>query len=410
MSTPNPLLSPGTSPDQIIQGLDTEAQQRQATDATKIKSGQSEISGIESELDQVQQKKQQLSDQHIGELESDIKKEDQWGGLAPQDQISRVMNQSPLFLAMSALAGGFTRSSSVTALGSMNGMMQGILKGDRQAFDDSQKQYEQQYQVMQDRIKLRDKIFAELKDAYGDSADGLLRRWQIANASIGEAQKDSTASFQFRGEMAKLEAQMQEQHERTQEMRETAAARLQVAQEKVDQTTAKQTAKEKQRIALVDSMDSQIDKIISKIQANPRTTTGAGGTVNRAYNSVKGVVTGKSDTTSTDVHSELEQLQLAAAQYDNAGGHPSQFLIKKIEDIVGGTNLGSNDANTISRLKELKGLIGGERNKAPADAPEAPAMNTAEGIASWYKSGPQTAERYAEATKMVEGLDSANSH
>ena len=160
---------------------------------------------FEQEQEADEAKRAQLRDQHIGDLQNQEQQLENFGNAAPQDQINRVMSVSPIFLALSALAGGFSRTQALTGLSAMNGMMQGVLKGDRQAFQDSQTQYENQFRVSQERSALRDQIYNELEKSYGDSESGRQRRWQIALAAIGEDEQTALASYKYREEIGKLE-------------------------------------------------------------------------------------------------------------------------------------------------------------------------------------------------------------
>jgi hypothetical protein len=350
-----------------------------------------------------------LREDRIKALQDQQKQTDAWGDASPQDHINYVMQQSPLFLAMAALAGGFQRSSSITALGSMNGMVQGILKGDRQQFEDAQTKYQQQYESMKEKWATRDKIFNELEKAYGDSAEGMQRRWQIANAAIGEDEKTSEQSLKYMGELRKLEQQQQEKQQEWQERvrhdkAEEAHMRAEedIQREKVDKGNKKEAAANAAKADLVGKIDDSIDTLIGQISSAPSPTTGVAGTVNRAWQWAKGKAGQPEDVTPTIVRSNLEQLQVLMAQYDKAGGRPSNQMITMMGSIVGGTDPLADKANTLARLRQLKQMVGVEKQSIGSEGmgPAAPAVTykSAAEVKQAYQSGAITRD---EASKIL---------
>lgn len=359
-----------------------------------IKKQRQSIADLDPQIKATEGKLASLEQQHVTELEQQQQTLDQYGGRAPQDHIQSVMQQAPLFMALSALAGGFQRSSAVTALGSMNGMMMGILKGDRQQFDDAQTRYTQELQSLQQKWATRDKIYQQLEKSYGDTEEGMLRRWQIANAAIGEDEKTANDSLKYMGELHKLQQQITDKHT---EDAETArhnraeesdkATERRIEQQRADQAGQKDAAKKKDQSDRLQSIDSTVDDIIAQIsKAKPGTTTGVGGSFDRLKQAGKNAIGLKSDTTSTDVQAQIDQLNIQLAAYDKAGGHPSAMLLKLVGDITGGKSMLSNDPNTISRLQQLKKMLAGERAHLDSDTP-APTFSSAADVKKAYTAG-----------------------
>jgi hypothetical protein len=70
---------------------------------------------------------------------------------------------------------------------------------------------------MQERWKLRDQVYASLEKAYGTTMQGNLRRWQIAEAAIGNDEKIAQDTFNNRLDIVKFENTVVDQERKRKE-------------------------------------------------------------------------------------------------------------------------------------------------------------------------------------------------
>jgi hypothetical protein len=103
-----------TPPADTIGGIPNLARHQRAADEAL-----SEVNQSESQLTN-------LAQQQASELAGREKQIDSAQSQQPPNLIGYAMKQSPILMALAALAGGHSRSFGLTALGSLNGMVQGI--------------------------------------------------------------------------------------------------------------------------------------------------------------------------------------------------------------------------------------------------------------------------------------------
>lgn len=106
-------------------------------------------------------------------------------GNTPKDRMKLVMQQSPLFLGLAALAGGQFHTGATTGLAAMNGAVKGIIEGDQLAYQDAITKYKAALQEMQMKFDLQDKEYTAAQKNFGLSAEGNQLALQFANAKLG---------------------------------------------------------------------------------------------------------------------------------------------------------------------------------------------------------------------------------
>lgn len=350
MSVPGMSESIGAIP-----GIDT--QQNAVQDRIKVDRAQiSDIAGQMKGTDEQAAKASQDRQQELSGRESQLN-----GLPTPQDNIKHVMQQSPLFMGLAALAGSAFKTGALTGLSSMNGMVKGMVSGDRLAYEDQWKEYERQVEHMKMQFELRDQIYNEIKDSFATTREGQQHAFQIANASLGIDQAESDKLYSMRHETMAMWQKAHMQFQQMKNQRDIATGHdiraVQAAEVRAGTAAGKAAGRAAEQKQLLDDAIKQADDLIAQIKAHPQ-STGLAGVVRRA-GEVLDIVPG---TAATDVRAEADNLALIVARYQKAGGRPSTFMIQKLEEITGANAAPlTNDANSISRLEQLKKLLSGER-------------------------------------------------
>lgn len=112
----------------------------------------------------------------------------------PQDHMQDLMKVAPLFMALGALGGRFSHQSGLTMLSSTNAMMQGIVKGDAQAYDQAREKYEKDYAEFKDKNNTWMDVYRAYLAGYKGRVDASVRAVAGANAAVGIADKDLVAA------------------------------------------------------------------------------------------------------------------------------------------------------------------------------------------------------------------------
>jgi hypothetical protein len=217
LRTPSPAASarpPVTDIDrqrilwQQWQQKDKEEAEARARERSNTETGIKALQGEQATLEQSAQT-------HRDEAQDLIKAQDELAKMK-NNQPKNVMKQSPLFLGMMALAGGLTKQSGATMLGAMNGMVQGLSQGNQKQFEDANAQYEQQFQMLKDKVNLIKDTYSEYLDAYGNTLQGQEAAWRIANANAGLDEKSAIASAKSKEDIFKLWETMDKNEEERQ--------------------------------------------------------------------------------------------------------------------------------------------------------------------------------------------------
>lgn len=329
---------------------------------------------------------------------------------APPTQTANPLQRMAPLLMIAALGGKAAKLDANAMLGATMGTVQGYLSGNQQAYENSVKTYDEAYKRFQERQKTQEQVFEKMREAYKGRADADQKALEAAHAVTGDERaitKDALEAQEHLQKAAQTVAKTQYEmdrgnyHDRAQIA--MAQKKAQAAQGvpkppvgyeyQIDPATRKpvrdasgqpilkpipggpaavaadkrqQSGQQQQQ--LIDRMDHQIDQITATIKANPGVTTGVPGMLTRAEQVVKGHLGMAESTAATDLKAQAEQLSVLLAQYDKSGGHPSTFLIKMVQDISGGTTPLSDDANTLSRLAQLRALLNDERTNASGTA------------------------------------------
>lgn len=105
----------------------------------------------------------------------------------PHDQINQVMTGAPWLFALTAIGGKASGMNGLAMLQGLNGMSDGLIKGDQEALDNSYKNYQSQYDKWKDRQEQQFRIYKELSSAYASANDGKLRAMEAAMKITGDA-------------------------------------------------------------------------------------------------------------------------------------------------------------------------------------------------------------------------------
>lgn len=107
--------------------------------------------------------------------------------VAPEDHMQDVMKVAPLWMALAAIGGRFGHQSGLTMITSTNAMMQGLVKGNADAYADARAKYDQQYQDFRDKQKTWIDTYKAYAAAYKGRVDADMLAVRGANAAVGLA-------------------------------------------------------------------------------------------------------------------------------------------------------------------------------------------------------------------------------
>jgi len=356
-SKPQPVKAPDFT---SLNAMGDEFKADQQGAETQLAADKAQESKFASAFDKNDAGMADVHKQRIAALQEQKKALGEYGGMSPKDNMSYVMNQAPLFLALMTLAGGSSRGHAMTALSSLNGMVQGIAKGDQAAYKEAWDKYDQKFQVMQQQWKIEDETFKELESAYGDSEQGIKRRYEIARAAAGDDQKTAQHALDKRFDIEKIKATLTQQYMKAKEAEAAsnyrADATVKSAALRATKASGKVTADQNE---LYSSMEANIDEAIKTIELH-KGTTGLAGTVRSAGETVGGALGVTKDASAHLVDQKLTQITAQAVKL--AGMRPGIKSMEEFKHVVGGQNIGSSDPNVIARLKALKKEIQRDRH------------------------------------------------
>lgn len=130
---------------------------------------------------------------------------DQFNQTPPQTTMTpQIMQSMAPLMIFTALGGAFTKQSGMTMLGAMNGMVQGINKGDEEGRERAWQQYQDTYQKWKDKVEESHRIYEEHKAALGDTvfADQAAQKFAL------QMRGDEVAQQQFRAGQINKEKQL----------------------------------------------------------------------------------------------------------------------------------------------------------------------------------------------------------
>jgi hypothetical protein len=327
-------------------------------------------------VDQSESQLTDLAQQHAGEVQG---REQQLIGMEanqPQNMIGFAMKQSPILMALSALAGGHSKTFGLTALASLNGMVQGVKAGSDQQYKDAETKYQQAVQMMQERWRLQNEVYNSLEQAYGNTLNGNIRRWTIANAAVGNDEKIAQDTFTNRMDIAKFYQTAARQDEDRQarishdkEMERIALMNAGSRAEDADTRKNKPAAggaSQAKADELARSIESNLKDTIELIKTNPG-TTGMRGKVSSALETAKGATgIGTTDSAAHRVNAKLTELKAQVAAFNKL--RPGVQSMQTFEAVVGSQGLGSSDPDVIARLEDQLKEMERDRNHGKTSA------------------------------------------
>lgn len=293
---------------------------------------------------------------------------------APQRNIGPLMQMSPWLIALSIMGGSRTKLSANNMLAATSGMINGLVSGDDQRYQDAYEKWQAEHKQFVELQKQKWDVYREMVKVYKDRIDGKERALQVAEAAVRDARKDRAdsmssylqtvrASLALRDEARKWAA-LDEQirsHKANENIKATTAA----------EKTTKTNEKAQQRQGQLKEANDLIDQLVSTLDQQKKGpglgVTGLGGMVRRGAETAANI-TGISDsTTAHDFETKLSDLQLIVAPI-LASSRTAKDQRDKIEKVARGLKPGDTTQSTRSALLSLKQQLNGLQ-----PAPEAPA-------------------------------------
>jgi hypothetical protein len=289
---------------------------------------------------------------------------------APQRNVGGLMAMSPWLIALSTFGGSRTKLSANNMLASTTGMINGLVSGDDQRYQEAYDKWQTEHKQFAEMQKQKWDIYKEMVKVYKDQIDGKQRALQVAEAAVRDARKDRADAMSsylqtIRASMA-LRDESRKWAALDEEVRSHKANEKQKAEDEAGKTaraSGKTSDKAKKHTEALSEATTQIDDLVKMLDAQATKgpglgITGMGGMVKRGLETA-GNVTGLSDeTTAHDFESKLSNLQLAVAPL-LAGSRTAKDQREKIEKVVRGLKSGDTRQSTKSALLELKKQLQG---------------------------------------------------
>lgn len=326
MSVPGDVMQQFNSPPPTLSGSPIDDVTRLSGDVQGIEQKQSDISAQEASATQ----------QTMGQLQS----------LQPPQRDHKILDTMPWLIGLVALGGKATGLHAKTMLGATNGMVQGLLQGQKDAFDKASQQYETSRQKLLDTWKMQTEYYNQIYRAYGDQANAKEQAIKVArdlsNDQWNHSYKEQLA--QQKESMDETKAWYMQQNlmtkiEQFDAKQQIAQLRLNIEQQNANTRQADATSKASLRQA-------QIDKLV-------KTSTGPAAT-----KQIDGMITdiGKQMTALKKKYSDIEAMSPEDKQkYDDLYQQMGEFEVarKKL------TPIPVNDPS------ELDGLDDGQHYLTP---------------------------------------------
>lgn len=161
----------------------------QAQDA-QIQGDEADVSSAKSYLDQ---EREQLASDRAGfnptGPEGTGGPQPTFNQPTPQDHMQDIMKIAPIWMALGAIGGRFTKQSGLTMLSSTNGMMKGLVQGNEQAYGEAREKYDKDYAEFRDKQKTWMDVYRAYMVAYKGRVDADIRAVAGANTAVGIADK-----------------------------------------------------------------------------------------------------------------------------------------------------------------------------------------------------------------------------
>lgn len=279
-----------------------------------------------------------------------------------------LMAMSPWLIILASFGGARTSLSANNMLAATTGMIDGLVKGNQDNYEQAHQRFEAERQKFADLQKQKWDVYREMVKVYKDRIDGKQRALQIAEAAVRDARKDRSdamqayyqtvrASVALRDQARKVRADAEKaRKDREDDARKRAeeAGRNARHETPAGGKAAAKTASAGEAVSNID----QLIKMLDSEQGSTLGVTGLGGRVRRGMETV-GNVTGMSEETSAhDFESKLSALQAMVAPI-LLSTRTAKDQREKLEKIVRGLHAGDTRQNTRSALVELKKQLQG---------------------------------------------------
>ena len=160
---------------------------------TVIPAEQQEKAVYESEADQARKQQELIRQQQqaqIAPLEEQLSKGFMSSGYAaapPKYNIGTLMQSAPLFMTMAAMLGSKGRLVGTAGISAINGMVNGLVKGDVMQYEAHRQEYEQHVRDWHEYAAHTQAMVAELRKTYGDRAQDYGKAEMAAMRMAGQA-------------------------------------------------------------------------------------------------------------------------------------------------------------------------------------------------------------------------------
>ena len=191
--------------------------------------------------------------------------------LNPPKQDHKILDTMPWLIGLVAIGGKATGLHAKTMLGATNGMVQGLLKGQLDAYDRSRQQWEDSRQKLLDTWKLQMEYYNQLYKSYGDRANAKEQAIKLArelnNDQWNHSYKEQMAQQKEGMDEFKAWATTQTLMQKMESLdmkQQFDQMRLQIEKQNADSRTLQANSQ-------ADLRRAQIDKVV-KTQSGPTAT------------------------------------------------------------------------------------------------------------------------------------------
>jgi hypothetical protein len=325
---------------------------------------------------------------------------------------TKVMDLAPLMIGLTAIGGRLTGLHAKTMLAATNGMVQGVLQGSDQAFNDAKAKYEQSSKKILELHQLRQQYYQTLYQAYGDQANAKERAIKASRDLVNDGFKHDMDVVKAEAQQTKimndLQTKMQsldlkELQIQVQQMREKAQEKHwdvleHQGQEKIDDK--KKAGKEAQSDVLTD-----IQALRQELAASNGGVAGVRGMVNRGMETFK-TATGIGDQSAPahQFQSRVDSLLLKLPKALTGSSKSAKDERARVDQIANLLKMGETGPIALQQLDELERIV---KRQSYDDAAQATGsldpqvLGRANGIKQQYKAGKITQEQaIAELQKL----------
>jgi len=191
----------------------------------------------------------------------------------PQVNRQGFMSMAPLLIGLSTLGGKIAGLHPRVMLGATNGMMQGLIKGNQQAYEDAKQRYNDAYQRYMDKYKQQLQIYKEMQQVYKGQANSDLKALEIALRATGYQGKiDEEALKQWRWTQ-EMSLKTEDAHHRWQKWEQDNAVKW----ERTSEVKEKQSAKKAGNDQAIKNVLAQIETMQKSLKDSKFLAGGAGG-------------------------------------------------------------------------------------------------------------------------------------